>query len=275
MSSYGSSLTETSYAGVVNINPTSELPKNLKLTISFNKIGAVEGNWIFENIDVKKQADMLNGKLITPMIKKSLSEKSSITMEKIFISDSTIKLHVIESNIPRDTFYRYQLIDNYGNVLEPMGGSGGGHGENGIANMEYTFIPWNNNPQYFVVKVLDTKNKTGILKDIKVDAIGNFPITLSQGKGGEISVNNIEYLNNKTLVHYTYKGNDPYGNGMCIWAEDEKGNRLDNLKQPKIRNIDGSYILELVPIDKNTVFKIATRELNDIQSVLEFEIPVK
>ncbi|MCY6958516.1 DUF4179 domain-containing protein [Clostridium brassicae] len=274
MSTYGSPLTENSYAGVMNINPTSELPKHFKLTVSFNKIGTIEGNWKFENIEVKNQANMLNGKLITPMLTKSLSGGKSITIEKIFMSDSTIKLHAIETNIPKGTFYDYQLIDNYGNVLEPTGGSG--HEENGIDNKEYTFIPWNNNPQQFVVKVLEDKIVSGrTLKDIKTDVKGNFPVTISQGEGGEISLNKIEYLNNKTLVHYIYKGNDPYGNGMCVWVEDEKGNELDNPQKATKRNIDGSYILECFPIDKNKKIKIATRELPDIKSILEFEIPLK
>lgn len=275
VSNYGSPLTDTSYAGVVNINPTNELPKNFKLTLSFNKIGTVEGNWAFEDIEVKRQANMLNGKLITPMITKTLSEGKSIAIEKIFISDSTIKLHVIESNMPRGTSYSYQLVDNYGNVLQPMGGSGGG--TNNISNMEYTYIPLNNNPQYFVVNVLDNKNRIDgrIIKDIKVDVKDNLPIKLSQGEGGQISVNKIEYLNDKTLVYYTYLGNDPYGNGVCLWVEDEAGNRVDNAQKSIQRNDDGSYVLECVSVDKNKKIKVATRELPNIQDVLEFKIQLK
>ncbi|WP_291636970.1 hypothetical protein, partial [Clostridium sp.] len=76
---------------------------------------------------------------------------------------------------------------------------------------------------------------------------------------GQISVSKIEYLKNKTLVHYTYKGNHPYGNGMCVFLEDEKGNRLNNPRKTIQRNIDGSYILECYRINKNKGINIATR----------------
>lgn len=274
MSTYGNLVGENAYAGVVNMNPASEIPKNFNLTFSFYKVGSTEGSWKFENIKVKEQSAMLNSKILTPMISKSLTS-GNITIGKVVISESTIKLHVIESNFPSNVHYDYQLVDNYGNVIEPMGGSG--YGENNIMNKEFTYIPLNNNPKYFIVKVLDSKNKSDgrALIDVKVDVTNNFPIILSQGEGGQILVNKIEYFNDKVLIHYTYSGNDPYGNGMCIWVEDEAGNRLDNLKKPIQRNLDNSYILECVPIDKNKKIKIATRELPDIENVLEFQIPLK
>lgn len=273
MSTYGNLLAENTYAGVVNINTASEIPKKFNLTFSFYKVGSTEGSWKFENIKVKERSDMLNTKILTPMISKSLTS-GNITIGKIVISESTIKLHVIESNLPSNVHYNYQLVDNYGNVIEPMGGSG--YGENNIMNKEFTYIPLNNNPKYFIVKVLDSKNKSDgrVLKDVKIDVTNNFPIILPQGEGGQILVNKIEYFNDKVLIHYTYSGNDPYGNGMCIWVEDEAGNRLDNLKKSIQRNLDNSYILECVPIDKNKKIKVATRELPDVENVLEFQIPL-
>jgi len=273
MSAYGNLLDENTYVGVVNINTASEIPKKFNLTFSLCKVGSTEGNWKFENIKVKEQSDMLNTKILTPMISKSLTS-GNITIGKIVISESTIKLHVIESNLPSNVHYDYQLIDNYGNVIEPMGGSG--YGENNIMNKEFTYIPLNNNPQYFIVKVLDSKNKYDgrVLKDVKIDVTNNFPIILSQGDGGQILVNKIEYFYDKVLIHYTYSGNDPYGNGMCIWVEDEAGNSIDNPQKCAQRNVDGSYILECLPTDKSKKIKIATRELPGVENVLEFQIPL-
>jgi hypothetical protein len=273
-SSYGNPLGENAYAGVLNINPTSKLPENSNLSLSFYKVGSTEGTWKFENIKVKDQSDSLNTKILIPMITKSLPI-GTITIGKVFISESTIKLHVIESNLPQDANYGFQLIDNYGNVLAPAGGSGSG--ENNIMNMDFTFIPLNNNPKHFIVKVSDRSNRSdgSAIKDVKVDVTNNFPIALSQGEGGKISVNKIEYLDDKTLIHYTYSGNDPYGNGVCIWAEDEAGNKLRIPQIPVQRNIDGSCILTCSPMDKDKKIKVASRELPKLVNILEFQIPIK
>ena len=270
----GSLLTKNTYAGVINVSPTSELPKDSKLTVLLNKIGNTKGSWGFKDIPVKKQTSLVNSKVITPMVTKPIAE-GSITIEKILISDTTIKLNIIEKSFPRDRFYSYQVIDNYGNVLEPLGGSGLGEGS--IINQQYTFVPLNNNPEHFVIKVSDAHESNGLeIIDVKVKVEDKFPIIISQGgEGRQISVNKIEYLKNKTLVHYTYKGNHPYGNGLCVWLEDKKGKRLDNPTQATQRNIDGSYILECVRINKNKEIRIATRELPDIKYLLEFEIPLK
>ncbi|MBU3129147.1 DUF4179 domain-containing protein [Clostridium tagluense] len=274
MSYTGSAVTKNTYAGVINVSPTSELPENFKLTVLLNKIGNTKGNWEFKNIPVKKQKSSVNSKVTTPMVTKPIG-KGSITIEKILVSDTTIKLNIIETNLPREKFYSYQVIDNYGNVLKPLSGSGLGEGS--IMNQEYTFEPLNNNPKHFVIKVSDRNENAGSeIIDVKVKVEDKFPIILSQGdKGGQVSVNKIEYLKDKTLVHYTYKGNDPYGNGLCVWVEDKKGNNLDNPRQSTQRNIDGSYILECFRINKNKKIKVATRELSESKFLLEFEIPLK
>jgi hypothetical protein len=272
MSFTGSLLAESTYAGVINVSPTSELPKDFKLTVLLNKIGNTKGSWEFKDIPVKKQTSLVNSKVITPMVTKPIAE-GSITIEKILVSDTTIKLNIIEKNFPRGRFYSYQVIDNYGNVLEPLGGSGSGEGS--IMNQEYTFVPLNNSPENFVIKVSDSRGSLGEIIDVKVKVEDKFPIIISQGgEGGQISVNKIEYLKDKTLVHYTYKGNHPYGNGMCVFVEDEKGKRLNNPRKSIQRNIDGSYILECYHINKNKEINIATRELPDLKFLLEFEIPL-
>lgn len=115
-------------------------------------IGSIEGNWKFEDISVKRQDYMLNCKVITPMINKSI-EKNNITIEKMVISDLAIKITAIESNVHLDAFYQYQLMDNYGNVLNRL--SKIGYDREGTREVEITFEPLHNNPQYFVISVLD------------------------------------------------------------------------------------------------------------------------
>ena len=271
-SGQGSLVAKNCYAGILNINPTSELPKSFKLSVYVNKIGTVEGKWEFKNIEVKSTANKLNAKVITPMITKPLGD-GSITIDKIYISDSTIKVYITRCNIPGNK-YTYQLSDNYGKVLVSMGWSGGGY--DNIENMECTFIPSKNKPEYLVLRLLENKiEKPETAKEVKVDFTGNLPVTISQGQGGEISVNKIEYLNDKTLVHYTYKGNDPDRNSHVFWVEDEAGNNLKNYAKSIVRNEDDSYTLECEPIDKNKKIKIVTMELPNIQSEIEFKIPIR
>ena len=268
----GSLIKQNCYAGIININPTGELPKNFKLTVYVNKIGEVEGKWMFKNIEVKSKADVLNAKVITPMIAKPLAD-GSITIEKVYISDSTIKVYIRRYNIPSNK-YNYQLSDSYGKVLESRGWSG--VGKDNIENMECTFIPSKNDSEYFVLRLLNNSVKQPETpKEVKVDVTNNFPISISQGAGGEITVNKIEYLKDKTLVHYIYKGSDPDRNSYVLWLEDEAGNNLKNYTKAAVRNEDGSYILECDAIDKNIKIKIATIEIPKALSDLEIKIPVK
>jgi hypothetical protein len=171
-----------------------------------------------------KQDALLNTKIVTPMVTQNL-EKGSITIEKVIVSKSIVKINAIETNLPRESFYQYQVVDIYGNVLKPISGSG--YGSNGIQKTEFAFESLNNNPRYFIITALNSRGQTNNkLIDVKVEVKEELPIKISQGEGGEISVTKIEYLSNKTLVYYTYKGDDPYGNGTCLWLEDEFGNKL-------------------------------------------------
>lgn len=273
MSFTGSLINNNTYAGIITANPTNEFPKEFRLAIRIEKIGTARGHWVFEDITVINQSQNLNFTVITPMITKPL-RGGSITIEKFQVSESTIKLEVIESHKPKGTVYDYQVLDNYGNVLEPL--SGRGQGEDGLMKMEFTYEPLYNNPEHFIVRILAPESESPILvEDVKVIVTNQFPIILSQGEGGQISVNKIEYLEDKTLVYYTYQGNAPFTNGMSIWLESNSGKKLNKPTEAIQRNKDGSFILECLPTDPNKEISIGTKTLPDIKEILEFEIPLK
>jgi hypothetical protein len=115
-----------------------------------------------------------------------------------------------------------------------------------------------------------------------------FPITISQGKLGEVTINNIEFLPDKTLIHFNFIGKNANDVPKRIKIEGKaKGDKLNTrilgLAEGKYKMKDvvktgkNSYIQEYEAIENIGKLYVTTTAEVDAQPVdeLTLDIPLK
>ncbi|MBU5673286.1 DUF4179 domain-containing protein [Paenibacillus brevis] len=95
----------------------------------------------------------------------------------------------------------------------------------------------------------------------------DYPIVLSQGEAGEIVVQNVEFMQDKTLIYYEVKGKSPYMQYASLWLETPDGQLLisDNGKRTRVSDTAYEYILEYPPLDASQPYFLSTMPQTDLE----------
>jgi len=104
----------------------------------------------------------------------------------------------------------------------------------------------------------------------------DYPIVLSQGEVGEIVVQNVEFLHDKTLIYYEVKGKNPYVQYASLWLETSDGQLLisDNGKRTRVSDTSYEYILEYPALDALQPYILGTMPQTDIELQEELALSV-
>jgi hypothetical protein len=111
--------------------------------------------------------------------------------------------------------------------------------------------------------VMQTKEPNKISKIID----GVYPIELSQGSMGKVTIKEIKTENNKTTVKYTVKGKAPYFQAQNLWIEDSNGKEVD-FKSYDIRKDEqkpNEFIREFKALDPNKKYTIFTNDFSNVE----------
>jgi len=95
----------------------------------------------------------------------------------------------------------------------------------------------------------------------------DYPIVLSQGEVGAIVVQNVEFMQDKTLIHYEVKGKNPYSQYASLWLETPDGQRFisDNGKRTRVSDTSYEYILEYPALDASQPYFLGTMPQTDLE----------
>jgi len=104
----------------------------------------------------------------------------------------------------------------------------------------------------------------------------DYPIVLSQGEVGEIVVQNVEFMQDKTLIHYEVKGKNPYSQYASLWLETPDGQRFisDNGKRTRVSDTSYEYILEYPALDSSQPYFLGTMPQTDLELQEELAVSV-
>ena len=250
------------YAGVMDINPVEELPKNFTMSVSFDSVGLISGKWEFEF-----PVSQVNGlKVVKPDETKIINgKKVTINSLKFGSLGTDLSVYIIESS-DRDELH-FNIIDENGEALTIQSGSGSGEEIDGTQHMNYqfTYSPLQKGIKevtvipYMIPLESETINQkvTASLDEEKL------PITLDQGDIGKIIVTDIEREQDKVIMYFEVKSAfvfDRNFNGNRIWLEDKKGNDLTIDTKPYATRIKGNLYMQEFKVDKKEELKIATVE---------------
>ncbi|NEU29248.1 DUF4179 domain-containing protein [bacterium LRH843] len=221
-----------SYVGTMSIRVTDGVPDSFMLGIR-SREGSIE-------IPVERQGEYES------YLANQTKETNDLTMfyDKItfFPTSTEISFRKIidEDRYQDDTYMHmdYQLIDNEGRVLQPLGGGGGGGGaEKGkfVHSFQYYFEPLDSVPTTLTVKpfLYDRSEKEPEIVKKKWDGS---ELVLSQGEIGQLTI--VDVMNENGVATFTYRvdGEDFYQQAISIWLEDSDGNRYDTDQPPKRMN---------------------------------------
>jgi Family of unknown function (DUF5643)/Domain of unknown function (DUF4179) len=287
-STTGEYMSDNEYAGIINIDPTEELPSEFNLSLAFYKVGNINGEWLFE-IPVEKSKE--NVKTYLPMKIKSFNE-TNITVKSIKMGPAGIKLSVeVSSPIGTDPLIidgqslQFNLLNDKGEALASLGGSGSGEDIDGksVIDMEYRYDPLEKGSKYLTVSPYLIPEPDGeipprVAKQLRLNEL---PFTLDQGEIGEIIITDVKYQTDKTLLYFKVNSNFPFDdhfNLNRVWIEDKNGTDLtDDKKSFPNRVKQNTYVQEFQHINENEPLKVVTFKMPNLEVLkkMEIKIPLK
>ncbi|MFB9279755.1 DUF4179 domain-containing protein [Cohnella cellulosilytica] len=170
---------------------------------------------------------------------------------------------------------RFQLKDDRGMLIEMLD-TALTVDKKGMAKGTVRFAPLA--PGTTSVEVMPFHLLVGNMDPEKVTAklTNDYPIVLSQGGVGEVIVQNVEFLQDKTLIYYEVKGKNPHIQYASLWLETPDGQLFisDNGKRTRVSDTSYEYILEYPALDASQSYFLATLPQTDIALQEELAVSV-
>jgi len=170
----------------------------------------------------------------------------------------------------------FQIKDDRGMIIQTLDSQFTLHKKN-AANGSVRFAPLpSGTKEIFVTPYYLLPAKKG---DVKVSAelTEAFPIALSQGNVGEVIVNDVEFLDDKTLIHYEVQGINPYLQYASLWLETVDGEMIisDFGKRTRVSDDSYQFVLEYPPLDPAQPYVLGTMTQTDMRLLEELTVKVE
>lgn len=246
-SSYsGNFVTPQKYKGVIDINPTEELPEEFNIKIRIDAVGPIPGKWEFE-FPVKQSNEVT---VIRPQEVKMI-EQAEVQITSLKLgpagTDLAVKITMDEENNMLDPYMLdFYILDEEGDILDIVSKSGHGETENGKAvdNLDILYTPLKEGTKkvsiipYIIPMTEGNAEEDSMLLDDQ-----SVPFVLDQGDFGKILITDITYLEDKTIVYFDIQSDAIVDNRLSInpiWLEDANGKNLILEDKPFAERIKGN-----------------------------------
>lgn len=278
-SSSGKFITPQKYKGMIEINPTEELPEEFELSMRIDAVGLIPGTWKFE-YNVKQSNEVI---VIRPEVVKMIDEAEvKISSLKIGPAGTDLAVNVMseekETNLePYDI--EFFIVDDGGNILDPLGKNGHGDTENGIVTtqLSYLFSPLKEGTKKVRVIPYMLEDKFALEKVIIPLKGQKYPFTLSQGDFGDILVTEIQSNEEQISVYFDIQSDSIYDNRLSrnpLWLEDDQGNSLVLEDSPFAQRIEGNSFKQVFKVSELEKAQIVTFQYPKPIMYEEYEIEV-
>ncbi|QUG42307.1 DUF4179 domain-containing protein [Psychrobacillus sp. INOP01] len=262
-SSSGDFVTPQKYKGMMDINPTEELPEEFDISIRIDAIGLVPGKWEF-NFPVKQSNKVT---VIRP--------EKVITIDKAEVKISSLKLGPAGTDLAVQVIAREEeskidpfdlnffVVDEHENVLDAFSSSGHGDTEDGMikAKLDFLFNPLKEGVKKVSVIPYTFAEPNGGLEEVSVDLNKKIPFTLSQGDFGNILIKDIQYKKDQTIVYFDVQSDEIYDNRLYrnpIWLKDASGNNLMLEDAPFAERIEGNSFKQVFKANEQEGLQLGT-----------------
>ena len=258
----GKFATPQKYVGYMDINPTEELPEEFALKMRIDAIGLIKPKETktFDGTEMKINSLKL-GPAGTDLSVKVVSDTESGGIDPYQLN-----------------FY---VVDDQGNVLDMVSGSGSGESVDGkeVADIEFLYTPLKENVKRVRVipYTLSMIENTGGEISVNLDQ-QSLPFTLDQGEAGEILIKSIEYKGEKSIVEFEVVSDaiiDNQASRNPIWMEDGKGKNLMSSDKPMAVRIDGNTFRQEFETGEKKGLKLKTYQMAKPVFYEEFVVELK
>jgi hypothetical protein len=246
----------------------------------------LKGKWDFK---FRVSKDKIKGKVHDVKTSVDLSAlRPGLKVNEVIFTPINTALRSVANNPGSDDIVNYFVFDDKGRGLSAKGGSGSGSGDINKFYMEdtfkniyedtksVTFIPYVYS-KYQKEKIKDSNGSWQI--DKKVISLDiNKTTVLSEGKLGEYKITQIEFLKDKTLVHYECNGLIAAIHPYALIISDSEGKEYSFLKESVTELGNNKFIAKLEPISENKQYKLSAvdyEKIYDVREDLKFTIEVK
>jgi len=192
----------------------------------------------------------------------------------------------------------WAAYDDKGIELMTKGSGVSGNSNTGIFNVEMQYNKLSKIPKYLTIvpckitpsggecvgtdengKEVHYAVKSKKSAEISKTIDGVYPIELSQGKMGKITIEKIETNNDSTTVKYRVEGKAPYFQAQSLWIKDSNGKEVD-YKSYDIRKDDSKpdeFVRQFKKLDPNKKYTIVTNDFSNVEfrEDLKFKINLK
>ncbi|EJO5349044.1 DUF4179 domain-containing protein [Clostridium botulinum] len=275
------------------------LKNKFNVDLNVKNIYGVTGNWNLK-FSVSKDEIFKHTKVFKPNIKAQFPD-ALVNVEKVSFTPINTTISVageynkkeykdiekrekafnVEMTMGSMLYYSWFILDDEGNEIMFKGHSSSEVEDSPSKDFAYDlkFVNSKRIPKYLTVipyRDIFSKDNSPIQETYK-NIDGVYPIELSQGKMGKITIKEIKTYKDKTVVKYKAEGKDPFLQAKVLFVMDDKGNYVEekeNWNNVKKGNNPSEYIMELKPLDKNKKYKIGTNDLGnyEIRNDLKFRI---
>lgn len=278
-SSYsGDFITPQKYKGMVEINPTEELPEEFELNMRIDAIGVIPGNWNFQ-FHVKQSNQVM---VLRPEEVKMI-EGANVKINSLKIGPAGTDLAVQVNSKEEMDFQPFDLeffvVDDGGNVLDQLGKDAHGETENGVVETQvgYLFSPLKEGAKK--LRVIPYKLEDNFpLEKVMIPLEGQkYPFKFSQGDFGAITVTEIQSNEEQIIVYFDVNSESLYDNRLTrnpIWLEDEHGNSLVLEEAPFAKRIEGNSFKQVFKASEIERAHLATFQYPKPIMYDEFELQV-
>lgn len=242
----------------------------------------IKGSWDFKfdvsGVGKENRAKEYN--TFTPLKSVNLSNED-IVIEKISLTpiNTNISIRGVYKNLSNNKGEdnEWFLFDDSNMQIQSKSVGGSSSGEN--FERELIFDPVKKIPKKLKVvpyKYINLEDTTRTVVSEKINS--KYPIELSQGKIGKLTIDKIEFLKEKTLVHYKVEGTAPLYQYSNIFFIDDKGNEIwgEFDKMKRVNEASYNFICEFEPLDKNKVYNIGTLNFDEVIEIYEgFDIELE
>lgn len=293
----GSYLDSHTYIGSEEINTDiMNQYDNFKINLNVDEIGNINGKWNFAFAASKSEL-VKKSLVFTPNLKVNLPG-SKVNVNKVIFSPIDTRILIngegtnknISKKSRREIFdYDYWIAFNDKGVeLIPKGLGGGELNLNTrtfSSVMQYektksipkylTIVPCkitlsegggvsgNGNTGKETPISVETKKPKKISKILD----GVYPMELSQGKMGKITIKEIKTEKNKTIVKYTAEGKAPYFQSQSLWIDNSNGKQVDflNYNIRKDNSKPNEFTREFKALKSNEKYTIYTDDFSNVE----------
>lgn len=276
----GEFITPQKYKGVIDINPTEELPEEFDIKIRVDAVGLIPGKWEFE-FPVKQSNEVT---VIRPQVVNRIEQAEvQITSLKLGPAGTALAVEITmdEANTRFDPYnLDFYMIDDNGNVLDMVSKSGRGDTVNGkvMTDLEILYTPLKEETQNIKIipYIMPLSNTKAEEVSIRLDD-QNVPFVLDQGDFGKVYVTDIAYLDNRTIVYFDVQSDTIFDNRLSrnpIWLVDANGNHLMLEDKPFAERIKGNSFKQEFSTGKKKGLQLKTIKSPIPTMYEEFEIEI-